>query len=492
MKNTSIVLVFTVLAAMASCRKDADPTDERFRIVKEKEHIEAGINSVRITGQYAYSGKIDGMKLRLATEESLAGANDHSVTVSDSTYSVEVTGLESGTTYYYRYLVDYGSVADFATEIDTFRTTNDFSLPTVATIEVRGVSFNAASCLCHVADDGGAAVTERGACWSLRPNPSITDVVFANGSGLGDYIVDMPDLDKNTTYYVRAYAKNAKGVGYGDVLSFTTLNPYEAPEGAVSGRFTVNASGDQVWFSQGNLRYRATTNTWAFAETQFECVGNDNLNVAEGYDGWIDLFAWGTSGYDHGAVCYQPWCTSDNVDDYWAYGDINAQLYDQTGMADWGFNSIENGGNAENLWRTPKMDEWLYLFHERATPSGIRFAKAQVEGMNGVILLPDDWSAGSYYLNNVNQEDAAFGSNVVTELAWNFYLEGNGAVFLPAAGRREEGLVEYVGNRGYYHSSECRGDKYMWNLIVKNYIGEETLSRFRALAVRLVRDVESR
>lgn len=491
MKYKVIVLIMIGLSWFASCQKDPKPTSERFQILKEKEQVEVGINYVSISGEFTYSGKINGMKLRVGTDENLNEANDRAIAIDGNAYSVAVVGLESGTRYYYRYLVNYGSTTDFASEIDTFTTTNDISLPTVATIEVRGVSFYAASCLCHVSDDGGAEVTERGICWSQRPNPSVNDVVFANGNGLGDYVVDMPDLDKNTTYYVRAYAKNRKGIGYGNVLSFTTLNPYEAPEGAVNGRFTV-AEGRQVWFSQGNLRYRATTNTWAFAEVQYECIGNDNVNVAEDYDDWIDLFAWGTSGYDHGAVCYQPWCTSDNVDDYWAYGDINAQLYDQTGMADWGFNSIENGGNAENLWRTPKMDEWLYLFHERATPSGIRFAKAQVEGMNGVILLPDDWSAGSYYLNNVNQEDAAFGSNVVTELAWNFYLEGNGAVFLPAAGRREEGLVEYVGNRGYYHSSECRGDKYMWNLIVKNYIGEETLSRFRALSVRLVRDVERR
>ena len=59
-------------------------------------------------------------------------------------------------------------------------------------------------------DDGGSEVFERGACWSVDPNPNIASFVYADGGGLGDYVIGMVELEANTTYYVRAYAKTAK------------------------------------------------------------------------------------------------------------------------------------------------------------------------------------------------------------------------------------------------------------------------------------------
>ena len=60
---------------------------------------------------------------------------------------------------------------------------------------------------------------------------------------------------------------------------------------------------------------------------------------------------------------------------------------------DWGYNAISNAGNQENSgWRTLTNGEWSYLLMTRSTASGIRYAKAQVNGINGVILLPDNWN----------------------------------------------------------------------------------------------------
>ena len=115
--------------------------------------------------------------------------------------------------------------------------------------------------------------------------------------------------------------------------------------------FTVNAinsSGGKVYFSKGNLQYKASTNTWQFAANQYDYIGNANSNISSSYSGWIDLFGWGTSGYNHGANCYQPWSTSQTDSDYYAYGQYTYDLYDQTGKADWGYNAISNGGNVSN------------------------------------------------------------------------------------------------------------------------------------------------
>ncbi|MDR9830232.1 hypothetical protein RCJ22_32120, partial [Vibrio sp. FNV 38] len=182
----------------------------------------------------------------------------------------------------------------------------------------------------------------------------------------------------------------------------------EVPTGAINGLFSV-APGYQVYFSQGNLQYQASTNTWRFAEHQWDYVGEGNNNISPNYNGWIDLFGWGTSGYDHGAVCHQPWSTSQNPHDYEAYGNWQYNLFDQNGQADWGCNAISNGGNTENSgWRTLNREEWTYVIDGRSTASGARFAKASVGGIKGVILLPDNWQSSIYALNNVNQKEVGY------------------------------------------------------------------------------------
>ncbi len=261
------------------------------------------------------------------------------------------------------------------------------------------------------------------------------------------------------------------------------------PEGAVKGLFIINANGDQVYFSKGNLQYQASTNTWRFAESQWNCIGDGNSNISETYDGWIDLFGWGTSGYNHGANAYQPWSTSTNYSDYYAYGNWEYNIYDQNGQADWGYNAISNGGKTEGQWKSLTIDEWSYLFDSRPTLSGIRYAKANVNGVNGIILLPDAWEASTYNLNNVNGGN--YDSNTITAADWTSVLEANGAVFMPAAGDRSETSVYNVGSHGSYWSASIY-DSYNAHRLSFDSGNHNTVSdnRSDAESVRLVRDVE--
>jgi len=84
------------------------------------------------------------------------------------------------------------------------------------------------------------------------------------------------------------------------------------------------------------------------------------------------------------------------------------------------------------------------------------YAKAQVAGVNGMILLPDDWSASYYTLNNTNNTDAAFTSNIISASDWNS-LEAHDAVFLPAAGYRYGTNAHDVGSYGGYWSASFSG-----------------------------------
>ena len=399
--------------------------------------------------------------------------------------------LAPNTTYYVRayavsdYGLAYGNEVSFTTQVA-------MTLPTVTTSQVTNIAQITAKGGGNVTNDGGETVTARGVCWSTSHNPTVSGSHASSSTGTGAFTLNMTGLTAGTTYYVRAYAVNSQGTSYGSEVSFTTLiGGGNAPQGAIFGLFTINANGDQVYFSQGNLQYKASTNTWQFAEHQYDYVGNANQNISQTNSGWIDLFGWGTSGYNHGSVCYQPWSTSHTNGEYYAYGGYTNNLYEFNGQADWGYNAIANGGNTEGQWRTLTSVEWGFVFYSRNTASGIRYAKAQVNNVNGVVLLPDDWNASIYTLNSTNTYNANFTTNTITAADWADTLEANGAVFLPAAGYRSWTSVYGVGSRGDYWSASAHIDS-AFNV----YFNSGTLStvsydgRYYGRSVRLVRLAE--
>ena len=271
-----------------------------------------------------------------------------------------------------------------------------------------------------------------------------------------------------------------------------------SPEGTINGLFTINEAGDQVYFSKGNLQYKPSINTWRFAENQFDFIGGDNANLisAEKCCNWLDLFAWGASGRDHGAICYQPWCIRDVCEDeiwlYNAYGVDTLNLYDRDSQADWGYNAISNGGNKENVWRTLTIEEWKYILDKRTTATSIRFAKAIVEGVRGLLLLPDDWDSTYCHLRHFNDDDVDYSSNSLTEPFWTEKAEAQGAVFLPAAGIRDFGYVGLVGKYGLYWSSSCLNPKGALGIYFSNsfFYHSFTTDKCSGRSVRLVRDKE--
>ena len=233
----------------------------------------------------------------------------------------------------------------------------------------------------------------------------------------------------------------------------------ETPEGAIDGLFSINDNGGKVFFSMGNLQYDKNTGVWSFMDHQYDMVETLGQDVGEDYadQDIVSLFGWSSSGYNHGAICYQPWSTSESYIDYHAYASLLCNLEDQTGQADWGYNAIANGGNTEHLWRTLTTEEWNYVFQTRTTPSGIRFAKAHVGNVNGVILLPDDWSGSYYSLNFPNTTNVYYENNLISLEQWAV-IEQHGAVFLPAAGYRLGADVNNTESSGHYWSSTHLGD----------------------------------
>ena len=360
--------------------------------------------------------------------------------------------------------------------------------PKVRTIGVSNVTSHSATVTGEVQYSGSSTVSYRGVeCFTGLTSSTM----WSSGSGTGSFTVEITGLVPNTTYRVRAYSYLGSTYRFGNYITFTTSS---VDEGVAGGVFSVSAT-KKVEFSKGNLQYQASTDTWRFAPSQWTVIGSNNTNISSTYSGWIDLFGWGTSGHNHGAVCYQPWSTSTTINQYYAYGSSTANLIDQTGQADWGCNPISNADNKPNQWRTLTCQEWGYLTETRTTSSGIRYAKAIVNSVNGLILLPDDWSASTYSLSNTNTYDASFSSNTITALQWNV-LEKHGAVFLPTTGYRNGTEVHNVTALGQYWSSTIDSSS--------SYLGQMgSMLSFRdafftprgrnyyysGISVRLVRDV---
>lgn len=376
----------------------------------------------------------------------------------------------------------------FATCKDPEQTTTEVKVTTYSATEITAITAQAGG---HVTIKGEVAITELGLCWSTEQNPTIEDAHLSTTTTNEPFNCTLTDLQPETTYHIRAYAVGASECYYGDDLSFTTLSGPSQPEGLLSGVFTVGPD-KKIRFSQGNLQYQASTNTWRFAESQLDCIGAANANISESYNGWIDLFAWGTSGYNHGAVYYQPWSMGGN-DDYFAYGDYNYNLFDQTGQADWGFNDISNGGNQTGLWRTPTNGDWGTLFEYRETPSGIRFAMARVADSNGTLLFPDNWEASTYTINEPNRYGTeVFTVNTISASDWSTILEPAGVVFLPAAGMRSGTEVVYPYEAGTYWSSSTYSKYAHCLLFIPTEGGDPHAANDRNLgfSVRLVQNCE--
>lgn len=382
-------------------------------------------------------------------------------------YTSNITNLIENTTYYVRAYAT-NEVGTAYGEQKIFTAGTNVTAPTVTTNDVSSVTSNSAVCGGNVTSIGNGTVTARGVCWSTNENPTINDSHTTDGTGIGSYTSNMTNLTESTTYYVRAYATNETGTAYGEQKSFTTESDTPTPptwtNGILPGRFSVSET-QQVQFSQGNLQYQASTNTWRFAENQWDYIGEGNTNISPTYSGWIDLFGWGTG---------------ENPTNF------SANEYDYPEFNEWGNNAISNGGNITNDWRTLTTDEWAYVSQYRNTTSGIRYAKAQVNGINGIILLPDNWNTSNYSLNNTNNSVANFDVNTISWSDWTNLLEANGAVLLPCAGLRDE--THIANPYGFYWSATVYNDinAYHLQFAEGSFFASDYISRHYGHSVRLV------
>ncbi len=299
--------------------------------------------------------------------------------------------------------------------------------------------------------------------------------------------IDLSAVEPNTVlhfiatpdegYYLEAWS-GCKSDGSLTVTKNVTVTcsfKKAAEEKKLTGKFTVDAEGKQVIFSQGNLQFNAKQGIWQFAENQYDIIGDGNANISATYAGWIDLFGWGTSGYNS----RNPWMTSE---DNAQYGDGNKDI--TATDYDWGqYCSITNGGQKAGLWQTLTFDEWMYIIDNR-TDAKLYRGQAAVAEVEGYVLLPDEWALPDGVTFSSTEK------NTYTAEQWKT-MEDAGAVFLPCGGMRKETTVNHPNEVGIYWASSQDPDdvsKAMSVYIYGKFFIENKNERSHGLSVRLVRD----
>lgn len=254
----------------------------------------------------------------------------------------------------------------------------------------------------------------------------------------------------------------------------TTKSAPTAPKKVVAsqpvGCFAVSAD-QYVSFAPGNLQYTYSSRKWSFAENQYDTIGNANTNGTT-LGSVIDMFGWSTSSSSWGVS------TSSNNTDY--AGEF----------LDWGANTI--GKDKPNTWRTLTSEEWDYLLNLRPDAANLK-GIAQVAGVNGLVLLSDNWTtpAGLTFKSGfvTAYDESAFAAHQTFTAEQWAQMQEAGAVFLPAVGVRNGASIYFLNNYCNYWSATSFGDSYAFYVsATPNEVYVGNADRNNGQAVRLVKN----
>lgn len=314
-----------------------------------------------------------------------------------------------------------------------------------------------------------------------------SDVYYVNTSSQSNIWVALKPITSGNIDIYAAKGKELyrKTVTSNNTLAVNTLTPINvtAPkvEGAVSGLFRINATGDLAYFSQGNLQAEYNTDSqvgqswdhFNFATNQYDFIGESSGNTGLTTPfvlARLDLFGWSTTA---GPNYYGINSSTEN-------NDYSGDFYD------WGKANIQNGGGRDK-WRTPSDDEWNYIIKTRSAStvkgaSNARFVKVWINntgtntGTHGYILFPDHYVhptliSDAFKQNDINNTGVYDVTMILSD--WNL-MEAAGAVFLPAAGYRAGTTVylkSYDTPRGEYWTSTYMNGQGSYNVLYGVYWG---------------------
>jgi len=193
-------------------------------------------------------------------------------------------------------------------------------VPILTTNEITNIRSISAICGGIITDEGSGEVIARGVCWSTGTRPTINDNKSLDGTGLGSFSSNITGLSAMTVYYVRAYATNSAGTGYGISNSFTTVGVADS-EG---NKYKIIIIGNQVWMAE-NLK-----------ATKYN--DGTSISLVTNNTAWINLTS---PGY-----C---WYNNDQSTNKYTYGIL------------YNWYTISTGKLCPTGWHVPTDAEWVTL-----------------------------------------------------------------------------------------------------------------------------------
>ena len=131
-----------------------------------------------------------------------------------------------------------------------------YFVPTLTTVSASSVTINSASSGGNITSDGNQSITSRGVCWNTSPTPTTANSKTTDGSGTGSFASSLTSLSPGTLYYIRAYAINSIGTGYGNQVSFATIPSDPSSASASAPTIFVGSSTQlSVTGAQGTVQW---------------------------------------------------------------------------------------------------------------------------------------------------------------------------------------------------------------------------------------------
>jgi uncharacterized protein (TIGR02145 family) len=285
-------------------------------------------------------------------------------------YSVKISGLIQNRTYYLRAYAINSAGIGYGSSLG-FTTSHEIELPMPFTVQIKGVTLSSSIAYGNLTSTGYGIITDRGFCWNTTGNPTIEDHKISNGMGLGTFYSYINNLAENTDYFIRAFATNEAGTGYGDVLSFKTSSRNGITVSDIDGNiYHTITIGDQIWMVENlkTTRYRngdvipdvLDQKVWSNLNTGAYCDYNNTSDYSLTYG---RLYNWYTIN-DNRKLAPEGWhiATSDEwfkLIDYLGGENITGGKLKESGSAHWsspntsatnetGFTALPGGGRNYN------------------------------------------------------------------------------------------------------------------------------------------------
>jgi hypothetical protein len=207
-----------------------------------------------------------------------------------------ILNLKAGTNYFVRAYATNGAGTAYGNSL-TFTTSPD--IPEITTTAVSDIGTTSARSGGNIISDEGSIVISRGVCWGTIANPTMNGLHTTDGSGKGAFTSTITGLLPNTTYYLRSYAVNIAGTGYGDEMTFTTKVGLAVLGTTGITSITTNSavSGGTIT-SDGGGNITARGVCWSSAKNP--TVANDRTVDGTG----IGIFKSNITGLDNGTPYY--------------------------------------------------------------------------------------------------------------------------------------------------------------------------------------------